>query len=174
MFSLCTLLISLCYIVISVHIVTLVKTYQRLGGDIENTIGILIQRMVTVLLDDPIICDLPIKMIKIDEFLSNSLQSWENDWQMSFNPNKCEVIHITTKRKPIPNNYSIHGTVLNTTDHVRYIGVTISSNLSWKKTHINNITKKANSTMSYIRRSIWSSTSSAKSNAYKTYVRPTV
>jgi len=93
---------------------------------------------------------------------------------MSFNPNKCEVIHITTKRKPIPNNYSIHGTVLNTTDHVRYIGVTISSNLSWKKTHINNITKKANSTMSYIRRSIWSSTSSAKSNAYKTYVRPTV
>ena len=27
--------------------------------------------MITVLLDDPIICDLPIKVIKIDEFLSN-------------------------------------------------------------------------------------------------------
>jgi len=26
--------------------------------------------MITVLLDDPIICDLPIKVIKIDEFLS--------------------------------------------------------------------------------------------------------
>jgi len=37
---------------------------------IENNIGILIQLMVTVLLDDPIMCDLPIKVIKIDEFLS--------------------------------------------------------------------------------------------------------
>jgi len=92
---------------------------------------------------------------------------------MAFNPDKCEVIHINTKRKPIPNIYSIHGTVLNTTDNVKYLGVTIFSNLSWKK-HIDNITKKANSTMSYIKRSIRSSPSSAKSNAYKTYVRPTV
>ena len=54
----------------------------------------------------------------------DSLQSWENDWQMAFNPDKCEVIHITTKRKPIPDNYSNLGTVLNTTDHAKYLGVT--------------------------------------------------
>ena len=38
---------------------------------LENNIGTLIQLMITVLLDDPIICNLPIKVIKIDEFLSS-------------------------------------------------------------------------------------------------------
>ena len=31
--------------------------------------------MITVLLDDPIICDLPLKVIKIDEFLSNVVEN---------------------------------------------------------------------------------------------------
>jgi len=35
-----------------------------------DNICTLIQLMITVLLDDPIICDLLIKVIKIDEFLS--------------------------------------------------------------------------------------------------------
>ena len=48
------------------------------------------------------------------------------------------LIHVKSstspqQREPIPNTYSIHGTVLNTTDHAKYLGVTISSNLSWKK-----------------------------------------
>ena len=92
---------------------------------------------------------------------------------LSILTNVHEVIHITRKRKPIPNTYSIHGKVLNTTDHAKYIGVTISSNLSWNK-HIDNITKKGNSDMSYFRRNIRSSPPSAKSNANKTYVRPSV
>jgi len=37
---------------------------------LENNICTLIQLMITVVLDDPIICDLPIKVIKLDEFLS--------------------------------------------------------------------------------------------------------
>ena len=45
--------------------------------------------------------------------------------------------------------------------------------LKWT-THINNITKKANSTMSFIRRNISSCPPKAKSNAYQTYVRPTI
>ena len=36
------------------------------------------------------------------------LQQWEKDWQMSFNPSKCEVIRITTKRNPIKATYQIH------------------------------------------------------------------
>ncbi|XP_052269835.1 uncharacterized protein LOC127871151 [Dreissena polymorpha] len=40
------------------------------------------------------------------------LQKWERDWQMEFNPEKCELIHITNKRKVIDGSYSIHGQVL--------------------------------------------------------------
>ena len=35
--------------------------------------------------------------IKLQEDL-NSLERWESDWQMSFHPEKCEVIHIKKKK----------------------------------------------------------------------------
>ena len=37
---------------------------------------------------------------------------WESDWQMSFHLEKCEVIHITTKKKPIIHKYTLHGHTL--------------------------------------------------------------
>ena len=37
---------------------------------------------------------------KLQEDLNN-LERWESDWQMSFHPEKCEVIHITPKKTPI-------------------------------------------------------------------------
>ena len=92
---------------------------------------------------------------------------------MAFNPEKCEVIYITTKRNTVRNTYSIHGTELNVTNNAKYLEVTISNDLSWKR-HVDIITKKANSTMSFIRRNIRSSPSSAKARAYKTYIRPSV
>jgi ribonucleotide reductase alpha subunit len=42
-------------------------------------------------------------------------------------------------------NYYIHGQQLQIVDNAKYVGLTISKNLSWNN-HINNITKKANST----------------------------
>ena len=103
----------------------------------------------------------------------DQLQEWEREWQMSFNPDKCEVLHLTNKRKPVNFTYSIHNTPLKPTDAAKYLGVSITPDLSWK-THIDNISKKANSTMSFIRRNISASPPSAKATAYKTYVRPIV
>jgi hypothetical protein len=101
------------------------------------------------------------------------LQEWEREWQMAFHPEKCEVIRITTKRNPIIRNYSIHGITLSSTNAAKYLGVTISSDLSWNA-HVNNITNKANSTLSFLRRNISASPPAAKSKAYSTYVRPTL
>jgi phage-related holin len=42
-------------------------------------------------------------------------------------------------------NYYIHGKQLQIVDNAKYLGLTISKNLSWNN-HVNNITKKANST----------------------------
>ena len=46
----------------------------------------------------------------------NNLQQWETKWKMEFNPDKCEAISITNKRKPIKATYSIHGKHLNTSN----------------------------------------------------------
>ena len=39
----------------------------------------------------------------------NRLDAWEKDWQMSFNPIKCEVIRICKRRIQMNGSYTIHG-----------------------------------------------------------------
>ena len=63
--------------------------------------------------------------IKLQEDLNN-LERWELDWQMSFHPEKCEVIHITTKKKPIIHKYTLHGHTLSSVPKIKYLGVNIS------------------------------------------------
>ena len=73
----------------------------------------------------------------------NHLQEWEREWQILFNPDKCEHIRITNKRKVIQTSYNIHGQILNETSKAKYLGVTIDNTLSWNS-HIDTVTKKAN------------------------------
>ena len=70
---------------------------------------------------------------------------------MVFNADKCEVIRTNKKKKPIIYTYQIHQTTLRSTDQAKYLGVTSTPDLSWK-CHIDNITKKANSTMAFLQR----------------------
>ena len=74
---------------------------------------------------------------------------------MSFNPDKCEVLRVTNKRKNIiaRNPYSIHGTALRIVDEAKYLGVTIHRSLTWKP-HINKICKTGNSTIGFLRRNL--------------------
>ena len=72
----------------------------------------------------------------------NNLQKWESDWQMSFHPEKCEVIHITTKKYLIIHKYTLHGHTLLSVPQIKYLGVQISQDLKWNS-HINYISSKA-------------------------------
>jgi hypothetical protein len=61
----------------------------------------------------------------------SSLQDWEDKWQMSFNTKKCQIIRITPKNRPqLPTTYKLHGHTLDTVDASKYLGVTISNNLT--------------------------------------------
>ena len=101
------------------------------------------------------------------------LQEWERRWQTGFKADKCEVIRITTKKRPLCSDYTIHNQKLNTKTEAKYLGVNISSDLSWSR-HADNVAKNANSTMGFLKRNIRSSPQAAKDTAYKTFVRPIV
>ena len=78
----------------------------------------------------------------------DKLQTWEADWLMEFNPDKCEVMR-NTKRRKIVTNYSIHEHQLKEVKGAKYLGLTIDRTLSWND-HINNVTKKANNTRAFL------------------------
>ena len=74
-------------------------------------------------------------------FLLIQLQNTCRD--MEFNPSKCQVLHIARSRKPVMCRYFMHNQELDSIDTAKYLGVTISKDLSWN-THINNVTASAN------------------------------
>ncbi len=55
---------------------------------------------------------------KLQQDLTN-LQKWEDDWLISFNPDKCKVLRVTNKRKTYPATYSIRGQELKQVDSAK-------------------------------------------------------
>lgn len=96
---------------------------------------------------------------------------WEKDWLMDLNPAKCSVVRFTRKRSPIIHQYTSHDIPLQTEDSTKYLGVTLTSSLSWTP-HIENISGKANRTLGFIRRNLWRAPKKIKETAYNTMVRP--
>ena len=101
---------------------------------------------------------------------------WENNWLMSFNPDKCEVIRITNKQKQLTSDYYIHRKkfVLHVTvPSAKYLGLHFENNLSWNK-HIDTITKKANSSTAFLNRNLKGCPPSVNEKCYTALVRPLV
>jgi len=103
----------------------------------------------------------------------DSLQEWERAWLMEFNPDKCEVLRISNKRKNIPAEYTIHDRKLAHTKQSKYLGAILTNNLSWNA-HIDMVSKKANNTTAFLCRNLSSCPRSTKEACYKTFVRPQV
>ena len=100
----------------------------------------------------------------------DKLQVWEKEWQMSFNPTKCEVIRIIKKRNPIQTTYHIHDHDLTDTKAGKYLGITISNKLSWKA-NVNATVKKANNSLALLRRNLARCPKDVKAQSYQTMVR---
>ena len=62
---------------------------------------------------------------------------------------KCQLLRITDKHKIVDAHYMIHGKRLKLVDSAKYLGVTLTKNLSWKN-HIGIITAKANNTQLFL------------------------
>ena len=59
----------------------------------------------------------------------HSLEKWESDWCMEFNPSKCNIIRATHRRTPFKFQYKLHGKVLETVD-TKYLGINLSRTYS--------------------------------------------
>ena len=70
-----------------------------------------------------------------------------------------------------PSIFYMIRTMLDSVSSAKYLGVTITDDLSWS-THIDNITKSANQTLGFLKRNIQVHNKDLKSVAYKTLVRP--
>ena len=90
---------------------------------------------------------------------------------MGFNKAKCFTMRITHKRKPILNQYTMGGHILEEVKSHPYLGVELSSDMSWNK-HINQISTKANIILGLLRRNLSCCDGSTKSIAYSALVRP--
>ena len=83
----------------------------------------------------------------------DTLQAWEIDWDMEFNPGKCQVIRVTQSRSPFTTSYTLNGQTLEVVSSAKYQGVDIASDLSWKP-HITRITNTANKSLGFLRKSL--------------------
>ena len=90
---------------------------------------------------------------------------------MEFNPGKCQVIHVTRSRSPLPTTYMLHNQTLEVVPCARYLGVDISHDLSWKP-NINRITGNANRSLGFLRRNLKAKNLQLRERAYKAIVRP--
>ena len=96
---------------------------------------------------------------------------WARKWGMRFQPVKCNMMQLTNKHNKIQASYTLEGTVLENVDSIKYLGVTITSDLKWNS-HIRNVCSKANRTLGFLRRNLFSYPKDVKEAAYKSMVRP--
>ena len=99
----------------------------------------------------------------------HALESWSEMWGMSFNPIKCYKMTVARGKTPSDWIYTLCHP-LEQVDSNPYLGVQLSDDLKWGK-HINKVTKKANSTLGFLRRNLKSCPQTLKETAYKSLIR---
>lgn len=99
-----------------------------------------------------------------------NLEEWAEKWGMRFNATKCYIMSISHS-PPSHFMYTLNNTILQKVSTNPYLGIQFSDNLKWSH-HINGITKKANSTLGFLRRNLPHCPTACKRNAYLALVRP--
>jgi len=81
----------------------------------------------------------------------NDLVSWSESSGLIFNQLRCKYQRITFKNSPVQPNYTINETPLVSCDTEKYLGVRVSSNLTWDK-QVTEQCGKDNKLLGFVRR----------------------
>ena len=103
----------------------------------------------------------------------NCLFQWSQENMLSFNITKCKCILLTNKRNIPLQTITLNNQPLQYVQHYKYLGVTVSHNLSWTQ-HIHDICKKARRVLGTIYHRIMKNTNDSRIilRLYTTLVRP--
>ncbi|KAL8563420.1 hypothetical protein ACOMHN_054782 [Nucella lapillus] len=102
------------------------------------------------------------------------LAEWENTWQMSFNAGKCNTLHVSPGRDlSFRSAYTLHEQTLEAVSSAKYLGVSMTKDLSWTK-HVEMVAAKGNRTVGFLRRNLKDCTTEVRKATYTTMVRPTL
>src|SRR6218665_4059181 len=94
---------------------------------------------------------------------------WSQDWQMLFNLEKCSVMHIGKGNQEL--SYEMGGKVLKVSEEERELGVIMHRSVKPSR-QCAEASKKANSTLGMIRRTIVTRDKDTILRLYKSLVRP--
>ena len=98
------------------------------------------------------------------------LETWAKTWGMRFNAKKCYLMSINQKSAHF---YQLDGHILQQVPDNPYLGVTLSDDMKWHS-HINKISKKANSTLGFLKRNLKHCPQDSRRTAYLSLVRSTL
>ena len=101
----------------------------------------------------------------------NKLEIWQNEWQMQFNPFKCNIICISNNQRPLQRQYFFCGSKLEQVDCASYLGITVNIKLKWSE-HISSISSKASRSFGLIKRNLWNFPRKVRETAYTSIVGP--
>ena len=80
----------------------------------------------------------------------NNLQTWAQELGIKFNAKKCYLLSTRNKSSHF---YTIGDQILQQVQNNPYLGITFAEDLKWK-THIDNICKRANSNLGFLRQNL--------------------
>ena len=90
---------------------------------------------------------------------------------MNLNPHKFFIMHIYNKRNTVCAKCTINVYSLNCVSGVKYLGVSISSNISWSD-HIDDICTKARKSLGFVSKNLRNFPQYLRNQANTSLVRP--
>ena len=105
--------------------------------------------------------------------LQNDLALWSAYRQMPFSLAKCEHLTVTNSPHSSTHHYKLNDYTIQRVQSIKYLGLTISHNLSWSP-HISRIVSKVNQFQSFFWRNLSYCSRDLKVKCYQTYICPII
>ena len=101
----------------------------------------------------------------------DSILKWMSSQGLTANQSKTQLLPITRSRNALPIHISIGGHPITPSTSVKYLGVILSSDLSWSQ-HVSSVCKKARRHLGYINQRFNTSPQQVRAQLYKSAVFP--